>query len=264
MAAGEKTLKKASLQFEGEMGVPKDHISFKDGEHGERHFVRKGEGYEEVTKPLPEPVRIHRDRVYRLNDTESFIKYVGKYGNPKKGIIFCGENDLNMFFDEVSRAEKIHLPFSQSLEVMTFLGKTGTKEFTQKEFVKALETFPDVVEGGNILLPNVERLKIETEVNFESNIDQRDHVFMYKERDGSQTARIPKQIVLTLPFFERSSNQTLITADLEIERPRSENEKPKFTLVNPRHERTLREAFNAEVVLIKAALKDWTFVCGNP
>lgn len=262
MATG--TGKKVSMQFEGEAGFPKDHLSIKDGVHGERHFVREGDGYKEVTNPLPEPIRIHSDRLYQLNDTESFIKYVGKYGNPKKGIIFCGKNAITMFFDEVSREEKIFLPFTHSLELTTYLGPTGRKEFTQKDFVKALETFPDVVEEHRFLLPNVERLKIETQVDFESNLDQRDHVFMYKEKDGSQTARIPKQIVLTLPFFERSKNKVVITADLEIERPRSEDQKPKFILINPRHERTAREAFEVEVEDIKTALKDWTFIWGQP
>lgn len=258
------TGKKVSMQFEGETGFPKDHISFKDGVHGDRHFVRESEGYKEVTKPLPEPVRIHKDRSYLLTDTESFIKYVEKYGDPKKGIIFCGNNELTMFFDEGSRGEKIHLPFKQSLEVTTYLGTAGKKDFTQKDFVKALETFPDVVEGGNFLLPNIEWLKIDTEVNFESNIDQRDHVFIYKEKEGSQTARIPRQIILSLPFFERSKHKTVITADLDIERPRSADDKPKFTLVNHRHERTVREAFEAEVEAIRTALKNWTFIWGNP
>lgn len=256
--------KKGSVKVEVEEGFPKDHISFKEAGYGERHFVRKGEGYEEVTKPLQEPVRVHKDRSYTVNDSDSFIGYVEEYGDKEKGIIFCGKDNIVMFFDEASRAEKVVLPFQPSLEIRSFLGDiAGSKRFTQKDFAKVLETFPDAVEGQKLLLPCVERLKIETQVEFESSLDERDHMFMYREKDGTQTARIPKQITLVMPFFERSKNKVTILADLDITRPRSADEKPVFTLTNPRHERTHREAIEAEVDGIRDALKGWMFIWGN-
>jgi len=256
--------KKGSVNIAVEEGFPKDHISFKEAGYGERHFVRKGEAYDEVTKPLQEPVRVHRDRCYAVNDSDSFVRYIGVYGDEGKGIIFCGNNQLVMFFNEASRAERVVLPFQPSLELKSFLGDGPKKTFTQKAFAKVLETFPDAVEGQKLLLPCVERLKIETQVEFESSIDETDHVFFYREKDGTQTARIPKQITLGIPFFERSKNTVLITADLEITRPKSADEKPVFILTNPRHERTHREAIEAEVEGIRNELKNWMFVWGSP
>lgn len=255
---------KIGLNIEGMMVEPKDYLEFVEEGYGKRHFVREGDRYKEVTNPKVTPVRVHKDRSYTTKDTESFIAYVDKYGNPKTGIIFCQDAGLEMYFDESSRTEKVILPFEYSLEYRTFFQRgNDERHFSQKEFVKALETFPDIIEGADLLLPNIERLKLEATVEFESNLDDRDHVFMYREKGGSQTARIPKQLILRLPVFEKAKNKMTVLADLEIQRPKSAEDKPVFILRDPRRERTIRTAMEAEVDTIKKALKNWMFVWGS-
>ncbi len=248
----------------GDIGVPQDHISFVEEGYGERHFVRSGDVYVEVTSERLTPVYAHRNRSYLIKDTNSFIAYVEKYGDPGKGIIFVDDSRIVMFFEERSRVENVVLPFKLSLEVKSFLGSHGATQFDQKEFVRVLETFPDVVKEHKTLLPVIERLKLEATMEFESNLDDRDHVFMYREKSGKQTARIPKRIVLMLPYFERSKCKTTIETDLEIRKPRNAEERPVFILTDPKHERTYREALEAEVGLIQEALKGWMFVYGTP
>ncbi len=255
---------KESLELTVGGGVkPDDHLSFNEEGYGERHFVREGNKYEEVTNPSLEPVLVHLLRNYNVNDSRAFIKCVSKYGVADKGIIFYTDKALTMFFDAPSRSESVVLKLSPSLELTTFLGDDGEKSFYQKDFVTALETFPECLSDIESLIPSFEKLKMDTQIDFESNVDDRDLVFIYKEKTGSQTGRIPKEIELTLPFFEGSEKSINVKVTLEVKLPKSQEEKVLFTIKDPRYKRTKRDALEAETTAISGSLKDWTFIHGD-
>lgn len=264
MATAESKKKGVVLKVE-ETAIPKDNFTIIDKEYGERHFVRHGSHYEEVTKTPIKPVRTHADRQYSIRDTESFIAYVNRYGKDKDGIIFYNDKGLKMLFEESNRKEFVSLPFGSSLELRSFLGEYGTsKEFTQKQFFKVLETFSDCLgEQAKILLPSVERLRLDSQIEFESNIDPHDMIFTYKDKAGLQTTHIPKKLVLTLPYFEGSNILIDLAVDLEVSKPRNENDKPYFTLTDPKAERTERDALDEEINVIKDGLPEWMFVHGK-
>lgn len=247
------------LKIEG-TEKPADYFILPDKERGERYFVKDGHGYKEVTLASTAPVRPHENRIYTFTDTKSFISYVMQYGDFMEGIIFFNEKGVKMYFDEISRVEQVSLPFEKSLELRTFLGSGGSKAFTQKAFLKALEMFPKCVTDAASLIPNIERLQISSIVEFESNIDPHNLTFMYQDKAGKQTGTLPKRLELRLPYFEGSENNMIIVADIEIEKPKSETEKPIFTLTDPMAERTERDAVNAEVATISKALPTWMFI----
>lgn len=241
-----------------------DHISFLDETRGRtRHFIRNDESYMEVTDSLLEPERFHKDRSYGVGDMNSFVTYVHKYGDSKDGIIFYSSAGLFMFFDEKNRVETVTLNFKKSIELEAFLYTDGIeRSFDQKSFAKLIETFPECIEDHQALLPNVQHIKMDATVDFESKIDDTDHIFLYKEKGGTQTAKLPKRIMLILPYFEGSENKVTIQADLEVYRPKSEDERLRFTLSNPRYQATEREAIELEVSTAKKALSKWFFVKG--
>jgi hypothetical protein len=242
---------------------PQDGFSINDKVYGERHFIREGDRYKEVTLPPLIPVRTLKDRSYTVTDSASFVSYVKRYGNPDEGIIFFNSTGVVMFFDEKNRVEKVSLPFAKSLELIAFLGNDNGKEFDQKRLAKTIETFPEVVADSDILLPCLTLLQMSKQVDFESNIDPHNHTFIYKDKSGDQTTRLPKQIVLNLPYFEGSVNKVNVLADFEVEMPTSAGAKPVFRLHNPRAERTEREAVEKEIETIKAELPGWMFVQGS-
>lgn len=248
----------------GKAEKPEDYICVIDVEYGERHFVRDGAGYKEVTKPSKKPVRTHSDRSYVVSEAESFISYIERYGNPDDGIIFFNDAGLTMFFEENSRVESVRLPLKPSLELRVFLGDNATgKAFWQKDLVKAFEMFPEVADVKTIL-PYVEKLKLDINTEIESDVDPRNHVFVFKEKQGNQTANIPKQINFRMPYFEGSKVNLDILVDFEIRRPMQPPDKVTFVLGNPKAERTKRDAIKAEIEQIQAALGGWMFVQGEP
>lgn len=242
---------------------PQDGFSIDDKVYGERHFTREGDRYKEVTLPPLVPVRTLKDRSYTVRDSASFVEYVKRYGDATNGIIFFNSAGVLMFFDEKNRVEKVNLPFAQSLELSAFLGKGPGKEFDQKRLVKTIETFPEVVGDSDMLLPCLTLLQMSKQVDFESNIDPDNHTFIYKDKAGDQTTRLPKQIRLWLPFFEGSQNKMFVLVDFEVEMPTSEGARPVFRLLNPRAERTERDAVEMEIETIQKELPGWMFVQGN-
>lgn len=262
----------------GEEIIPDDQFTIADKVYGDRHFVRKGEGYEEVTKPPVTPIRVHQDRTYIMSDAASFVTAIEKCGgDPKTGIIFYqgdyGKNNtrITMFFDEKTRRESIVLPLTLSLEMQSFFNSddlAGTGEFDQKSFLKLIDTFPECVSADSmtaaILRGNVEKMQLSTEIKFESNLDKDNLEFVYKEKTGgAQTGKLPKKLMLTLPYYEGSSNKIEIGVDLEVVMPKNEGEKPVFTITNIKHERTEREALKSEIESLGEELYQWVFCNGK-
>jgi len=243
---------------------PADYLSIDDLLYGQRHFVRDGQTYKEVTKEPASPVRTLKDRNYSLYDTDSFTRYVEQYGNADTGIIFYTSSGLTMFLDEKNRVEQVTHHLTLSLEMRTFLSESGVrKEFSQKDLLKAIETFPEVVGDIDDLLPRLKLLQMSKVVDFESDIDPHNHTFIYKEKAGDQTTKLPKSIILTLPYFEGSENILEIAVDFEVEMPTSENAKPVFTLSNAKADRTKKEALEREIETIKERLSGWNFMQGS-
>lgn len=256
----EKSVLELSLQQKEKTA---DFFTVQDKDYGERLFVRDGESYKEVTKPQLEPVHIHKNRTYTTHTAEAFISYVGKYGDIREGIIFYSENGLIMFFSEKARDESVNLPFTLSLEVLTFLGPQNLKNFTQKDFVKTLDAFSSIVKDYASIVPNIERLQLKTTLEFDGDTSADTYTFIYQGPSGKQTGSIPKQINLRAPIFEGSKNIFDIKLDLEIKQPQDAKEKAICTLTCPMFDRIRREAVEAEVKDINEALTDWLFIQGK-
>lgn len=255
----EKTVK---LEF------PKHHpgppaVTIMDKTYGERHFILEGERYVEKTLPPLVPVRCHVDRAYTMHDADSFIAAVNQYGDREKGVVFFDDSGLVMFFDQSSRKERIALPFIPSLEFKSILGDGPGKDFSQKAFLKIIETFPECFSDSAILMANVQRFEASTAIEFKSDIDPANIVYTFQEKSGIQTGKFPKKLPVRLPYFEGSKDRMTIECDFELVTPKNAEEKPRFKVIDPRHERTKRDAIQKQVETIRASLKDWLFLFGK-
>lgn len=257
--------KKVELSTKPE-GLPEDMIQFTEEGFPQRTFLRRGDQYSEVTSKAVQRVMRNSDREYHMYTPDAFVTCISKYGNATEGVIFYSQEQegLVMYFNEAKRQEFVKINFVKSLEVTALLGQHGLgKDFVQKDFVDTVETFADCIQGGPELLALATHVKMDSTVNFESNIDPRNHVFMYSDKKGEQTARFPKKLALTIPFFEGSKIKTEVVVNLEIQMPKSADEYVVFTLSDPKGSRTAREAFQTEVDDLKKALKNWLFLAGR-
>ena len=243
-----------------------DHLSFEDPAFGGiRHFLREDKGYKEVTKNNA-PVLPHnpKPRTYTAENTQSFISFLGKHGKAAEGIIFSKGFNVQAYLNEESRDEVVKFKLMTSLELISILGADGSeKTFKQKEFARIVEAFPDVFGGREELLANITKVKIDTNTQFESNIDPNNIKLYYEETNGKQEASIPKRLKLTLPYFEGSDNIIKIDIDIDIHKPSADNGDLTFTLSDFKAGKTERDAIKAEVDKLKAELTDWLFIAGE-
>jgi len=234
-----------------------DHFEIEDPVYGKRFFVRNGTTYQEVTKPTPTPIYIHKNREHKLADTQSMVSFINRYMDATSGIILFDDSSIKAYFDANNRVEFVQYSFVPSLELKAFCGDGPGAVFSQKNLVKAIETFPDVIAEGRTLLPYIELLQVQTIKDFESNVDPLNHTFIYQERrGGNQTATLPKRITFRGPYFEGSKLTTEFLLDMEIEIPKSENEKATFKLINPTHIRTRRDALIREIEEFRKGIAD--------
>ncbi|RJP48754.1 MAG: hypothetical protein C4586_08545 [Anaerolineaceae bacterium] len=259
----------------GKTALPDDHISFKDTTtNQERHFLRGGVGYTEVTKDPITPIRRHNDRLYTANDSEAFVNAINKCGaKPEEGVIFYvgeyGRNNtkITMFFDEKTRQERIALPLAISLEMKAIFlnrrGEPGIGEFDQKSLLKLFDTYPECFQNSGLLRGNIALIKMDRELKFESDLDPDNTTLMFADKNGAQISNLPKKLTLTLPFYEGSENKIRIEADFEVEMPKSQDEKPVFKIINVKHERTERDALAQEIATLKTKLPGWVFLNGK-
>lgn len=241
--------------------IPIDVFTIDDILYGERHFIRNGENYKEVTKEPKSPVLIHKERDYEVKGTDSFIEYVEEYGVATDGIIFYTDSGVKMYFDESARTDKVSVAFRKSMELVALLdGKQEGKSFTQKEFVEVLETYPEVLgEDNELLIANLGNIKITKDTNVESNIEPGKIKFMYEEIRGTQSTTIPDRFKLTMPFLENGELMD-IDVKLEVEVPNANNERLQFKLTCPKFTRYTLEAVEKEIAKIKEKLTGWHFI----
>lgn len=254
-----------TLRTAGEEVKQDTHFEIDDGVNGIRHFILRGDReYVEVTKPPVTPVRTDQTRKYTVKDVASFVSYVNQHGDAQAGIIAFAHEGVTMFFSERNREEFVRLPWELSFEYCTlFGGSAGARVYKQKDFVKTLEMFPDQIADLHLILPHLSLIRMDKKVTFESDIDPRNHTFIFQERGGDQTALIPKELVITIPYFERSANPVTIRAELEIVMPKSADEKPLLTLTDYRRVQTKLQALDLEVEQIRRELPGWMFVFGS-
>lgn len=243
--------------------IPKEHFVIDDEDVGERLFVRKSDGgYEERTKDNKlNPKYPKVPKAFTLNDRDSFVNAVSRYGNKEEGAVLYDDDGLTFYLSAENQKERISLPFKSSLERRHFIGSApdGKMLFDQKELVELLESFPDVVQYDT-LLPLVERIKISTLVESESNVTEGDTILMYKVKDVSETVELPKMFDLKLPFFEGEEESTL-PARFRVVMPKDEG-RPQFELRYPTLERVLSEARKELVSKISSELSDFIFLNG--
>lgn len=249
-----------------------EHFKFTDEEtEKERRFVRVSEfGYKEITSASETPPTSHEARTYDVENNDSFVSYIKRHMEADLALISLEASGAMAYFNEKNRKEWVRRKFTLSLEYKKILGAEGSRGFSQKDLLTVIETFPEVF-GDDAIAGNIMLINIKKDVEIESNLDPNNYTFVYKEKTGEQTACLHRFLDLTLPVFEGSNVTHKVKAEFEFKAPTEEGEKFTFTLTNHGHERTIREATEAEIAELKDDLNSdigeadtqWEIIHGN-
>ncbi|MDK2932369.1 MAG: hypothetical protein PWP27_179 [Clostridiales bacterium] len=206
-------------------------------------------------------------RRYNITSMDSLIDVVKAKGNKKNSVIFHSDNEVQIIFDDSIQDRPQDIAtyhFKKSFEFNDWSKVFGQK-LSQKVLVNFLKTrIPGEVEDIENLIANIQKLKIVTEIIGDYQYDDNNNVsFFFKSKDGEGSCYLPKSFNIFIPIFNESDNVSKIEVELELIKPKSENEKPGIILTCPKLERYIKNAVDFEIEKMKKALTGYLVLAGK-
>lgn len=214
-------------------------------------------------------VDIHQFRGtnYKLNSIASVIELIKWKGFKEHTVICYNDSSVQVILDDtiMDRPQDLasySFVFSDSFsEWKAILGQA----LDQKKFVDFLKRRPaDEAYVVEPLLAQVQNLRLMTEIIGDYSYDDANNLtFMFKTKDGEGMTKLPTVIKLYLILLNESDFTQEVEFELELKKPKSENEKPLFIITCPKLQRYIKDATDHEIDVMKEALPGYLIMAGN-
>lgn len=205
---------------------------------------------------------------YSLDSIGSVIELVNQRGSKERTLIFHDDEQVQVILDD-SITDR-----PQDKAVYRFELSDAFKEWqkvlgvplNQKQFVDFLRHRPETeIAEIDSLLATVQYLKLATEIIGDYQYDDNNNItFMFKTRDAEGSAKLPSVLNVYLQLLNESELVQCVEVELELRKPKSENEKPTFVLTCPKLDRYLKVAKEYEINKLKHALEGYIILAGRP
>lgn len=197
---------------------------------------------------------------YDFKDIASFILYCKADIEPYDGIIFYTNDKIIGLHSRLQpKGNRIHYNFELSPELWAW---KQARNFSHKMFRKFLEERLDELVDTTIFT-TLATLKMNTTIHFESDFDDdRNYGFVYQEKEGKGSSKIPKEFTISVPFFTGDSPQ-IIPLRLNVPQPKDSGTKPSFTIEITREERLLTDNVALLIEKLRKALPEHMILHGQ-
>lgn len=197
---------------------------------------------------------------YSFTDIASFTTYCEKIINPEQGIIFYTKKNLVGLHDRLKpTGNAIHHNFELSPELQAWKNVTNA---SHKYFRQFLEERLDELLDREIFTA-LAVLKINTAIHFESDFeDDRNYGFVYEEREGKGSSKIPKEFDIIVPFFAGDPPQ-VISLRLDVPSPKSSDAKPSFNIEIIKETKLLADNVSKLIAKLKTDLPAFMILNGR-
>lgn len=211
------------------------------------------------------------DRDYSLGSIDSVIKLVKAKGSIDKTIIFYNNGSseratIQVIFDDTIQDRPLDTAtynFEYSNDLREWINILG-KPLTQKSAIDFLKIRPaNEIKNVDSLIASLQQMKLVTEIVGEYQYDDNNNIsFFFKTKDGEGCAKIPSEIVIQLPVLNESEYKPEIDIEIELNKPKTENEKPTIVFKCPKLNRYVQDAINFEIEKMKKALRGYLIING--
>lgn len=204
---------------------------------------------------------------YSLDSIQAVIDLVKAKGSKENTVIFYDDNQIGVILDDSvmdRNQDKAVYDFAFSDDFREWKEILGVV-MDQKKFVDFLKRRP-VTEAHvtEPLLAQVQHLKLMTQIIGDyQHDDDGNTTFMFKTKDGEGKGKLPKKIELNMVILKESDLAQLIEFELELKKPKSEEEKPLFIITCPKLQRYIKIATDHEVGKLKKALEGYLILAGR-
>ena len=204
---------------------------------------------------------------YVLESIASVIELVKWKGSKNNTVIFYNDNKVQVILDDalMDRPQDIAAyGFKWSDSFDEWRGVLD-RPMGQKDFVNFLKRRPyDESHVVEPLLAQAQNLKLMTEIMGDYTYDDNNNItFMFKTKDGESMTKLPSLVTINLILVNESDFYQPIEFELELNKPKSENEKPSFILKYPKLQRYIKDAVKHEINKMKSALDGYLIMAGS-
>jgi hypothetical protein len=206
---------------------------------------------------------------YTANSTDSLIKLVKSKGSQANSVIAYNDDGIKVILDDtvVDREhDRIGYSFKHSLQYEEWESiLTRGCAFDQKEFIKFLQRREEgEVQDIESLMGAIQQFKYVTQITGDFTYDNNNnYTFGFKIGEAEGTVRLPQLLYVNIEVYLESGLEQMTEIELEVRRPKSENEKPTFVLTCPKLSRYLKTAVDHEITKLKTELDGYLIVAGN-
>lgn len=205
-------------------------------------------------------------RDYTFNSVQSFADFVVAKCEEGKAVIVYNDGYIKAVMDETVQDRPLEYAtykYKKSLAFIEWSKALGTR-LTQKEFVKFLKS-REPNENVENLIMQFSKLNLVTSIIGEYHQDDNGNLtFAYKETTGQEgVASIPNRIIIDIPLLNESEFTQEMEIEIELIRPKSEDDKPMIILTCPRAELYIKRAVENEVEKLKEELIGYLVLAGD-
>lgn len=204
---------------------------------------------------------------YSLNSIPSVIALVKSKGSKEHTVIFYDESQIGVILDDSIMDRNQDKAFYSYKFADAFMEwkKILDRAMNQKEFVDFLRRRPTeesyIIEP---LLAQVQNLKLMTKIIGEYQYDDNNNItFMFQTKDGESKTKLPAKIQLFMVILNESDFSQSVEFELELKKPKSEEEKPLFTITCPKLQRYIKQATDYEISKLKQELEGYLVLAGR-
>ncbi len=204
---------------------------------------------------------------YQLNSVDSVIQLVKWKGSKDNTVIFYDENQIQVILDDslMDRPQDKAIYGFEYTQAFSEWTDIFGNPLNQKQFVDFLKRRPweesHIIEP---LLAQVQNLKLMTEIIGDYSYDDHNNLtFMFKTKDGEKMTKLPTVITLDMIILNESTFNQQVEFELELKKPKAENEKPMFIVTCPKLKRYVKEAVEHEVSKMKKELDGYLIMAGH-
>jgi len=205
---------------------------------------------------------------YSAYSTDSFIQLIKAKAHKGNAVIaYCDTGIHAIMDDKVFDRDQDRLSYDfkysqQYSEWESVLGGAAADQRSLIKFLKRRE--PGEVIDGELLMAALQNFKFVTNITGDFTYDDNNnYTFGMKIGDAEGTVRLPQMIYVSIEVFNESGFFQDVEIELEVVKPKSEQEKLMFTMQCPKLDRYIRAAAEYEINKVKAELDGYLIVTGR-
>lgn len=214
------------------------------------------------------PIYNYKGFDYSAESTQSFVDLVQAKANKAAAVIAYNARMVQAILDDTvldRKQDTVRYEYKYSQQLQEWLKVLNGYTFNQKEFIDFIRRREEgEIPDAEKLLLALKNFKYETIITGDFTYeDNNNFTCMVKVGDAETTISIPKFIFPVIEIYNESGFNQTMEVEIEVIKPKSNDEKVQFKLCCPKYKRYEKEALENEVQKVKDGLPDFLIVAGN-